>query len=247
MKKSFQLFIIILFFGAFILSLSVDAFSEQRETQLLSREAQKVTDNCVECHQKNNDEMISLFARSTHARRQLSCDVCHGGNSAAKDKQLAHAGNFIGKPTAGQALERCGSCHQTQLVAFKTSNHIQEDGKTPRVDCVQCHGAHLIGSYTRESNFAMLCSNCHGLEYLPELPLSLRNILSATDEVKNALNDLQNRNGKPTEPVVSGRRELRRTIAGIVHATSVSEAKAQEQKILEMGKSLKQQIQETKK
>ncbi len=183
-----------------------------------------------------------LFAQSTHARRQLSCENCHGGDNTAKEKAAAHKGNFLGKPTGAQILGLCSACHQSQFAVFKTGKHIREDGKSPRVDCVQCHGAHLIGSSTPTSEFALLCTNCHGLEYIPELPTSLRNILAADDEVKNALNEWQLSGRKPSESVVGKRRELRQTIAGIVHSTNSSQAKAQEQKILELSNVLKQQI-----
>lgn len=242
MKKSLQLLILVLFFGVCISGYAVQAFGVKGAVLLSRQTAPSVADNCLACHQKNKDDVINLFNQSTHARRRLSCAACHGGNPAANERERAHAGNFIGRPRGNQILERCGSCHQAQLAAFRTSKHIQEDGKTPRVDCVQCHGAHLIGSLTTGSNFALLCSNCHGLEYLPELPTSLRNILTATDEVKNALGQYQHAGHNPSELLINRRREMRKMVAAIVHSTSASEANAQEQKLLEMSRTLKQQI-----
>jgi hypothetical protein len=246
MKKGIQLGFAILFFMSFSLTEAINASISNHQLYLTEQSTPATTNNCVDCHKKNQDEVVGLFAQSTHARRQLSCEHCHGGEASAKEKSAAHARSFIARPTGSQVLEMCSTCHQSQFAAFKTGKHLREDGNTPRVDCVQCHGAHLIGSPSRKSEFALLCSNCHGLEYIPELPDYLRQILSANDEVKNALNELQSAGRKPSDSLVNKRRELRKRIAEIVHPTDAGVAKIQMQSILDMSNALKLQIQNEK-
>jgi len=202
-------------------------------------------DNCLACHQKNNDEIIGLFQNSTHSRRHLSCKECHGGDAIATEKQAAHGQNFIGKPTPAQLLEMCSVCHQSVVGVFKKSLHFPEKIQQARLDCVQCHGAHTIGKIVRRSEFAVNCTNCHGLEYLPALPEPLQKILQIDDDVRDALGNLEKENRKASEEILRQRRDLRRQIAEIVHATNTQRAMEQAPTLLTSGEILKKQIAQT--
>jgi hypothetical protein len=208
----------------------------------------KISDKCFVCHQKNADETIELFTYSTHSRRNISCKDCHGGDAAASEKQVAHSQNFIGKMTSNQILERCGSCHKTQLATFQSSHHYPEHKNMARVDCVQCHGAHTVGKLQQGgSNFAYVCAGCHGLEYLPELPSPLQKTLVMTDEVRDLWRDMDARGIKPTDESVKLRRELRRQVGEWVHATNAKGASENASKFAEMTGRLKKLLAESHK
>ncbi len=205
----------------------------------------KRIDNCVACHQKNKDETVGLHANSTHWRRGISCKECHGGDGSASDKRAAHSQNFTGRMTPGQILERCGTCHKTQLSTFQASRHFGQGKTTVRVDCVQCHGAHTIGKFVGDSNFTYVCAGCHGLEYLPDIPSPLQKSLVITDETRDVWRDLVAKGIKPSEESLRLRRELRRSLGQWVHATDGKGAQYNAAKFFEMTDKLKKLLVES--
>jgi len=63
------------------------------------------------------------FKNSSHG--QMSCTTCHKGVDNNADKNIAHSGDFIAKPSA-DAETFCGSCHQS--IVNQTKNSIHEQG-----------------------------------------------------------------------------------------------------------------------
>lgn len=63
------------------------------------------------------------FQNDIHGK--LACVSCHGGTDNTDDKNLAHSGDFISKPSAN-AEEACGSCHPN--IVNQTKNSIHEQG-----------------------------------------------------------------------------------------------------------------------
>ena len=181
----------------------------------------QAVDNCVACHEKRPDDPSNLFKNSTHGRARKTCSSCHGGDGSASDKASAHSGRFIGQPSSNDVLAMCGSCHQTALAAFKTSRHFPEHRGSSRVDCVQCHGAHTVGSPTRNFSFASYCTGCHGLEYLPGLPGEIQTTLSMLDDLSDAIRGSELKGRHLTAEEVQRRKEVRRSIADIVHPTDL--------------------------
>ena len=115
----------------------------------------------------------------------------------------------------------CGACHQAALAAFKTSRHFPEHRGSPRVDCVQCHGAHTVGSPSRNFSFAYYCTGCHGLEYLPALPGEIQKTLAMLDDLSDAIRALESSGRALTADQKQQRKEIRRSIADIVHPTDL--------------------------
>ncbi len=100
---------------------------------------------------------------------KIGCAGCHNGNDKAKDKVLAHSGEFISHPSMFYE-EKCGACHSTITQNFRTSLHHgtgqkrkvtmrsgltgpEEFDKLPQhqiegytANCATCHGT---------------CGNCH--------------------------------------------------------------------------------------
>ena len=195
------------------------------------------TDNCSACHQKNGDQAVSLFARSTQARSGITCNRCHGGDPLAAQKEKAHGGRFIGKPTSNDTLTMCGSCHRAQIAAFRTSKHFPERRGVARVDCSGCHGAHLVGAQSDNFSFAYYCSGCHGLEYLPELPGDLLKVLAVADESRRIAREASR--FTPSEEVINRRKDIRRLIGEIVHPTDLQAGHDKVLEIVKLGDELK--------
>jgi mono/diheme cytochrome c family protein len=196
------------------------------------------TDSCGACHQKNGDQAVGLFARSTHARAAITCNRCHGGDPFATEKEAAHSGRFVGKPTSNDTVAMCGSCHRAQLAAFKSSKHFPERRGVARVDCAGCHGAHTVGAQSENFSFAYYCSGCHGLEYLPELPGDLLKMLAVADESRRIARAREAAGPTPSDEVTSKRKEIRRLIGEIVHPTNFQAGHDKVVEIVRLGDEL---------
>ena len=181
---------------------------------------------CIACHQPRGDGSVALFAGSVHVRNAITCTACHGGDYKARDKAAAHAVNFIGKPSAVEQLTMCGACHAQPQADFKTSLHFPKNFDVPRLTCSDCHGAHAVGSAARarDFSFAVFCTNCHGLEYLPELPVALRGLLQIADDENRAIARWRAWGREPSREVMAARREVRRRIGDLVHKTDLPHA-----------------------
>lgn len=207
----------------------------------------QATNDCVACHQRQNDQSVALYAESTHAKSGFKCNRCHGGDPKAADKTTAHAASFVGKPSVSETLAMCGSCHTAQMATFKTSLHFPDRVSAPRMTCVECHGAHMIGSPSRDFSFALYCADCHGLEYLPALPGDFRKLLTLVDEEKQMLAKLDSAGRKPSPELLARRKDIRRSIGEVVHATDLRGGLEKLSQILKLGDEFKARaFQETK-
>jgi hypothetical protein len=195
------------------------------------------------CHERSSDESTRLFAKSVHARRRLTCDACHGGDAKAPDKQAAHGLNFTARPSAVEQVTMCGACHAQPSADFKTSLHFPKNFDTPRLACSDCHGAHTVGSPSRDFSFAVFCTNCHGLEYLPELPASLRGLLQIADEENRAVARLRAWGREPSADLLTTRRAVRRRIGDLVHKTDLPHAGERAPEILRLNDTFRSLIQ----
>lgn len=184
------------------------------------------SNRCQSCHQRTGDKTAALFATSVHAKSAVGCSACHHGDESASTKEKAHAGQFgfIGKPSAVEQLTICGACHEQPLTEFKTGLHYPKNLNLPRMACSDCHGAHTVGSPRRDVSFAAYCTNCHGLEYLPELPAEFRKLLEVADEETRWLARLRAWGGKPSNELIARRRATRRLIGELVHKTDLRRA-----------------------
>ncbi|HXG93018.1 MAG TPA: c-type cytochrome [Blastocatellia bacterium] len=179
------------------------------------------TNNCVECHRKQSDGIVSLYSESVHARASISCSRCHGGEPAASDKQAAHAALFTGKPSRKETIAMCGSCHATEREAFMSGLHFQKAINEARLDCAECHGAHTVGARESSFSFVTFCAGCHGLEYIPELPKDFQKLLAAADDDMEVFRKLKTVGRAPNDELMARHKELSRAIGDIVHRTDL--------------------------
>jgi cytochrome c553 len=194
---------------------------------------------CIACHQQSSDNTAALYARSIHARRGFGCDSCHGGDAKARDKAAAHAVNFVGKPLAVEQLAMCGACHQQPPADMKISLHFPKKLDAPRLACSDCHGAHMVGSASRDFSFATFCTNCHGLEYLPELPADFRKLLQVADEENRALARWRAWGREPANDLMARRREVRRIIGDLVHKTDLQHGVERAPEVVKLDEAFK--------
>ncbi|MBK7878294.1 MAG: hypothetical protein IPJ77_21775 [Planctomycetes bacterium] len=137
------------------------------------------TEQCVVCHGKEGHELSG----SIHAKAELHCTSCHGGNPTAIEVATAHGKELKKLSTPREALESCGTCHADvqrmrlygqrtdQLSLYWTSKHgekLAKDGDANVATCISCHGVHdvLKANDTRSPvhpfNQAETCGRCHG-------------------------------------------------------------------------------------
>jgi hypothetical protein len=103
------------------------------------------------------------------------------------------------------------------------------------LDCSQCHGAHAVGSASRNFSFVYYCAGCHGQEYLPALPDNFQKMLALADSLNDA--------GRAVSDEADRRRkDIRRRIAEIVHTTDSEGARSKAAEILKLGDEFKQMI-----
>jgi hypothetical protein len=132
----------------------------------------------------------------------------------------------------------CGSCHATQVAVFKTGRHYISSKGVPRVDCVQCHGAHTVGAQASTFSISYFCAGCHGLEYLPALPRELRDVLDQSDKIRDSLRSIDRTGKKLSDEALGLRREVRRLTAEVVHATDLDGGAAKIAEIRSLGDAL---------
>jgi len=229
----------------FVIACTARAFDEASQSTAPPPQANANT--CVACHQQKGDEAVALYAPSTHAKAGFKCNRCHGGDGKATDKSAAHGLKFIGKPTASQALAMCGACHTSPLAVFKTSMHVGKEQNVISMTCSDCHGAHMVGSPAREFSVALYCTNCHGLEYVRALPPEFLKLLGLADEEKEMLARLDAAGRKPSLELLTRRKEIRRQLGDIVHATDLRGGLEKLPQLMKLGDEFKTRVESERK
>jgi predicted CXXCH cytochrome family protein len=133
---------------------------------------------CGVCHPAERVQ----FETSSHAREQVHCVACHGGDDKSLEQAVAHGGGFRGRPARAAIPALCASCHSSeqrmraynlpvdQYALYQTSGHGVRlaHGDTRVAVCSDCHGAHDIlsptdpGSRVFPANIPRTCGRCHG-------------------------------------------------------------------------------------
>ncbi len=143
----------------------------------LSRAVEAQENGCVTCHleaavstERVASERTHLddWERSMHARVNVSCDACHGGDPDASNLASAHqeilsSANPASPVHPSNIPSTCGSCHTGQLDAFRTSRHFElltsADRNAP--SCTACHGS-VASRLPSTRGINSTCATCHG-------------------------------------------------------------------------------------
>ena len=133
---------------------------------------------CGICHPANR----VAFETSPHAREDVHCTSCHGGDDTTDDEKLAHGKGFLGKIDKASEPKMCARCHADekrmrpydlpvdQYDLYQKSGHGQLLARGDRqvAVCSDCHGAHDIlrvadpASRVYTTNIPRTCGRCHG-------------------------------------------------------------------------------------
>jgi len=133
---------------------------------------------CGVCHPAERVQ----FENSSHAREQVRCVSCHGGDDRSLEQGVAHGSGFRGRPSRAAIPSLCASCHSSerrmrpynlpvdQHALYQTSGHGLRlaKGDTRVAVCSDCHGAHDILSPSDPvsrvfpANIPRTCGRCHG-------------------------------------------------------------------------------------
>jgi Cytochrome c7 and related cytochrome c/Cytochrome c554 and c-prime len=126
---------------------------------------------CADCHYAHPEsprrDHLEAWDRSAHARNNVGCERCHGGNPRVFEALPAHAGIL----TPGNAQSRvnrrnlpttCGACHTGPFVAFQASKHYEllQSGDERGPTCSTCHGD-VDGRVLSPKALASRCNECH--------------------------------------------------------------------------------------
>lgn len=138
----------------------------------------RASGRCGVCHPADR----AAFEHSLHAREDVRCVSCHGGDDTTLEKAAAHGRGFTGKVDRGSIPQMCGGCHSDvekmrpydlpvdQYALYQTSDH----GKRLRAGdravavCSDCHGPHDVlapsdpSSKVFPTNIPRTCGACHG-------------------------------------------------------------------------------------
>lgn len=167
---------------------------------------------CADCHFANQNAASSDRVRgwdthlrdwdlSAHARANVGCERCHGGDATTFESTLAHRG-ILPWTHPDSLVHRvnlprtCGRCHAGPFVAFQKSRHYSLlQGSNPVVPtCVTCHGD---AGENRPSPKALEreCASCHRpgrpAEH-PEYPAQGRKMVEGIREARALLKEARN-------------------------------------------------------
>lgn len=136
---------------------------------LPSRAAAEST--CVACHESAGavdylEHDFAAWKASPHAKAGISCESCHGGDAAKKDKREAHRGVLPSSEPKSRVYftrvpELCGTCHAAEQDAFAKSRHARELARTGKgPNCVTCHGS-MASHVLAPRELELTCTLCH--------------------------------------------------------------------------------------
>lgn len=198
-------------------------------TQKTMGDSSQKKNYCIECHIKLNGKpraVVLEWENSVHARKNLECHICHGGNpdindvKTAKDKKT----NFVGKPKKKDIPEFCGreGCHYQALGQLKKGPHYSSVLKIGSPNCVDCHGDHNIQQSTYNIITDKTCSGCHSVEYSRELVNSIITIEKNIEDIEKSLEYMNERNVE-TKDMAERYKELKSYFHQLVHIFSKQE------------------------
>jgi hypothetical protein len=136
------------------------------------RPASAQRSRCVECHFANfldvpGREHLGEWEQSAHARHDVGCEWCHGGDASTFVPANAHKG-VLGSSNPASRVYRanlpatCSTCHAGETRAFSRSTHNQllQRGDPDAPTCASCHGA-MTARVPSPAALESRCAACH--------------------------------------------------------------------------------------
>lgn len=192
--------------------------------------AASAQNSCVDCHKKaetisslplwQQDDYANWYG-SVHGARNVTCELCHRGDSSQQKKEFAHAGvRDSSSPESSiyykNVPETCRTCHAQVYEYFAKSRHYQnlkENRLSPT--CTTCHGMHMSIPKVNPIEIAAKCQMCHSPEMgvRPEVPREARDALLMISQVESSITkaqlaaDMAREKGKDTGKIEAGIKE----------------------------------------
>lgn len=152
---------------------------------------------CASCHFANMPavpapEQLGEWQRSAHAKHDVGCDQCHGGDPWTYEPLVAHRGVLApanpSSPVNRMNLSRtCASCHRTNAEALSGSLHqtLVSAGDLRAPTCVTCHGA-MSARVPSPAALEAQCAKCHPPgSARADYPAAMRLGVEALNEVRH--------------------------------------------------------------
>lgn len=128
---------------------------------------------CITCHetllpstQRAHD--FAEWHNSIHARKEVTCEKCHGGNATTSDMTQAHTGVIRSTLSTSplyfnRIADTCGKCHPEEAAEYKKSFHAKELSRAGRgPNCTTCHSS-MATRILNPQELEQTCSLCHSL------------------------------------------------------------------------------------
>lgn len=185
--------------------------------------AQQNTDECLNCHQELDDELLlpaQNYVNDIHFKMNITCSGCHGGDATTDDDEIAMSEEkgFIGVPDRKVRYKVCINCHSNekkmkrygsnlavdQYSKLENSVHFQpsNNNQGPIADCITCHSVHDIKSVddpkskVYPTRIVNLCGSCHSnANYMKNYNASLP--VDQVIKYRTSIHGKLNANGDP--------------------------------------------------
>jgi hypothetical protein len=127
---------------------------------------------CAECHFANFSsvpaaEQLLDWDRSPHAKRNVGCESCHGGDPTTYQPVDAHRGvlnshNRLSGVSPSNIALTCAPCHSGVVASFRLSTHaaLLAADRSGVPTCTTCHGA-MAAQVPSAARFETMCADCH--------------------------------------------------------------------------------------
>lgn len=101
------------------------------------------------------------FKNDVHGK--IPCTACHNGVDKTADKDVAHSGDFMKKPTS-DAINKCGSCHAD--IASKSVNNIHQGWGQKSMVCLRAGVGNVPNGFealsqAMKDGYNVNCGKCH--------------------------------------------------------------------------------------
>ena len=203
---------------------------------------------CAECHFANlasvpAPEHLEEWKRSAHARHDVGCEWCHGGDPtsfvpAEAHRDLLPSSNPLSRVNRANLPRTCRMCHASESTAFARSLHnvlLQgSDSRAPT--CSTCHGA-MTARVPSPSALERGCAECNPAgSARGAYPMLASQAVEAIDRIRATLIEAQQRIRKIDEG--SRRQQLWathllavETLAGAVEAVHAFDFRAMDDRV----------------
>ena len=181
-------------------SFAAAGYQEDFAREFLSKTwaGERIEENaCIDCH--SSDQMKPAFReitdewkKSWHAKNNVFCQDCHGGDPKDPSLSMTHQRGFLGAPDARHVPEFCGKCHIGILKNYLESGHgkaLRSTGKGP--NCVVCHGSHNVQPANIEIINEQRCSKCHSYERAKVMKQALFLVEKKAGEITDGIKALR--------------------------------------------------------